>query len=275
VELPEGSLEEVTLVGKARAKGLDRATYELQTNLWCNGFGQKSPDRIMVPEPFGVVPAYRMWLQRRVGGVPATEFIHSPESTFLAQRIAEAAHKVHVKNIPARRSHSIHDELDILHERLNHLARDRPEWKERLGRILSICELIAGRIVETERCGIHRDFYADHVVVDGENLYLVDFDLYCQGDPSLDIGNFIGSITERCLRVSGDPDAGSKFQRAMELRFLELAGENSRQNVDAYALLTLVRHVHINSLFPKRRPVVADLLDLCESRLKHSVRGMG
>jgi hypothetical protein len=27
------------------------------------------------------------------------------------------------------------------------------------------------------RCGIHRDFYADQVIVDGSRLYLLDFDL--------------------------------------------------------------------------------------------------
>jgi hypothetical protein len=30
--------------------------------------------------------------------------------------------------------------------------------------------------------GIHRDFYADHVIVDGSELYLLDFDLYGYGE---------------------------------------------------------------------------------------------
>src|SRR2546426_9353652 len=38
------------------------------------------------------------------------------------------------------------------------------------------------------------------VIVNGERLFLLDFDLYCEGDPALDIGNFLGHITEQSLR---------------------------------------------------------------------------
>jgi thiamine kinase-like enzyme len=54
---------------------------------------------------------------------------------------------------------------------------------------------------------IHRDFYPDQILVDRDRLWLVDLDLCCQGDPALDIGNFIAHITEQSLRQTGDPSA--------------------------------------------------------------------
>ncbi|NNF58385.1 MAG: phosphotransferase, partial [Rhodothermaceae bacterium] len=67
----EGPEEPVTLLGKVRAKGLDRSTFALMTSLWQSGFGSSATDRVSVPEPVGVWPEARMWLQRRVPGISA------------------------------------------------------------------------------------------------------------------------------------------------------------------------------------------------------------
>src|SRR4051812_2044564 len=52
-----------TLIGKSRAKGLDRHSYELQTALSAGIFGLESTDYISVPPTAGLVPAWNMWLQ--------------------------------------------------------------------------------------------------------------------------------------------------------------------------------------------------------------------
>ena len=74
--------------------------------------------------------------------------------------------------------------------------------------------------------GIHRDFYPDQVLIDGDHLYVIDFDLYCMGDPALDIGNFMGHIIEHSLRILGYPAALKEVENAMEERFMELSGEH-------------------------------------------------
>src|SRR5439155_8520258 len=119
---------------------------------------------------------------------------------------------------------------------------------------------------EPTTCGIHRDFYADQVIVDGERLFLLDFDLYCEGDPALDIGNFLGHITEQSLRILGDAGALADRERAMEERFVELTG-TAPAAVRAYATLTLVRHVYLSTLSPDRRLFTQSLIELCEERL--------
>jgi Phosphotransferase enzyme family len=273
VEQPGGACSPVTWVGKARAKGLDLFSCQLLGSLRGAGFGAESTDGISVPEPVGVIAEWQMWLQHKAPGVAATQLLAEPGGVALAERIAEAAHKLHRAGIAPRRRHTMADELRILHERLPALARERPHWARRLERLLDACDRLGAATAPGAFRGVHRDFYADHVLVDGPRLYLLDFDLYCEGDPGLDIGNFLGHLTEQSLRTLGGPDAMADREGALEERFVELAGAGVRAAVRAYALLTLVRHVALSTQLPERRPFTATLLEVCEQRLCRYARG--
>ena len=267
VERPDAAPEMVTLIGKVRRLRSGKSGYRLLRALWDAGFGANSADGITVAEPIGVVPEFRMWLQRKVQGQVATGLLAAPGGGALVRRIAEAAHKVHRAGVLAKRRHTMNDELRILHERLPTVARSEPQWAERIERLLDACDRLGAGTPKLEPCGIHRDFYADQVIVAGPRLCLIDFDLYCEGDPALDIGNFLGHIREQSLRSLGDPEALADLEVAMEERFVELAGEQTRPAVRAYKLLTLARHVHLSTLFPERRPFTGNLLELCEEYL--------
>src|SRR5206468_7291369 len=187
-----------------------------------------------------------------------------PEGVELAARIAEAAHKLHCANVPTDRRHGMEDELEILHEHLSLVALARPEWRTRLARILAACDDLGASVAQPRRCGIHRDFYSSQVIVDRARVWLLDFDLYCQGDPALDIGNFVGHLTEQSLRTLGDPRALADREKAMEDRFVQLSGEATRAAVQAYATLTLVRHIYLSSRLPERVQLTERLIGLCE-----------
>ena len=270
-DVAQPSSELVTLVGKARARGADHATFDLLRELRRRGFDENAVDGICVPEPIAVVPELGLWLQCKVRGVPAMEGLAGANGLAVARRLAEAAHKLHVAGVPARREHTVADELRILHERLDALAAQRPDLGgvHRLGRLLAACDRLAATIPAPppEPCGIHRDFYPDQVLVAGERLYLLDFDLYSHGDPALDIGNCIGHITEQAVRTRGDPRALADREAALEDRFVALTGEQTRPAVRAYALLTLARHVSLSAQRVDRQSFTARLLELCEERL--------
>src|SRR3972149_4862582 len=186
---PNASTEAFTLLGKARARDTDKSTYHHLESLWNTGFRSDSKDGISVPEPIGIIPEFQMWLQREVPGTLATRLLQESGGVAITGRIAEAIHKLHQAGIPSHRRHTIGDELRILHERLSIVAQMKPQWANRLERILDACDRLGLSIPEPKFRGIHRDFYSDHVIVDGLRLYLLDFDLYCEGDPGLDIGN--------------------------------------------------------------------------------------
>jgi hypothetical protein len=173
-DLQRGSArpESMTVFGKARARGTDLRTHGLVESLWQAGFRPDQEDATAVPQPFGVVPEFHMWLQRGVPGSLATHLTDRPEGAAVMRRIAEGIHALHTAGIPAVRQHSIADELRILHERLPRVAEARPTWRPRIQRVLRGCERLAERMDEPRPRGIHRDFYADQLVVDGDRLYL-------------------------------------------------------------------------------------------------------
>lgn len=264
---PGAPHELVTFVGKARARGLDQRSYETVAALWAAGLNDENADGISVPRPVGVVPEFQMWLHRKVAGVPATDLLAGPDGIALARRIAEAARKIHTSGVRATSRHTMQDELRILHEKLPLVAESHPEWGLRIQKLLAACDRVGSRVMEPTRCGIHRDYYADQVLVDGTRLHLLDFDLYCEGDPGVDIGNFLGHMQEWSLRTFNVPGALALQEEALEERFIELSGERTRQAVRAYTALTLARHVYLSTQFPDRRQFTEAIMELCEEKL--------
>ncbi len=261
------SIKESILIGKARAKGLDRRTYELQVQLWNNGFGANAVDNISVPEPVGMIPEFSMWFQRKVVGVTAAKVITGQERITIAKRIAETAHKLHSSGIRPSRKHLISDELGVLKDRLERVIKMFPHWKKRIDRVLDKCIRIASSIQDTLSCGIHRDFYPDQLIVDGEKIFLLDLDLYCAGDPALDIGNFLGHLIETGIRTKNNENAFLNIQKTISEEYLLLSGCNLARNIETYTTLTLARHIYISTLFRDRRKYTEAILSTSEKRL--------
>jgi len=262
----EEAVEALTVIGKLRVHRFGKSGFRMLTALWRAGFDGASPDGISVPEPIGVVPAFHMWLQRKAPGEPASRLL-KPGETALARRIAEAARKLHACRIPAESRHGMVDELRILSGCLEKVARAEPRWRSRCERLRKSCERLGAAVGEPTWSGIHRDFYADQILVHGDRLTILDFDLYCAGDPGLDPGNFLGHVTEQALRSTGDPGALADVEDALEDRFIDLSGEAMRASVKGYAALTLARHVYLSTLFPERRSFTKDLLTLSQDRV--------
>jgi Phosphotransferase enzyme family len=254
-----------------QAKRFKPGSYQLQKLLWDYGFQSDSPDGISVPEPIGFIPEWQMWLQQKVPSIPATEMLATPAGVSLSQRIAEAADKLHRAWIIPQRFHHLKDELAILHDRLTQVAQQFPAWQARLTRVLTLCDRLAAMIPPPCFRGIHRDFYPDQVLVDGTRLYLLDFDLFAGGDPGLDIGNFNGHLIEHGLRLMGSPTALADQQSQLTEKFMQISEGVSRQTIEAYTTLTLVRHIYLSTQFADRRSFTEAILDHCEQRLIQAI----
>ncbi len=267
VERGDRSRELVTLIGKVRARRSGNEALRQLEAFWNAGFDGESADGISVPEPIGVIASFQMWFQRKIPGLTSDSLLAGPGGAALARRVAEALHKLHCAGVPTERRHAMADELRILRACFDQVAALHPECSPRLARLLAAGAELGARAASPVTCGIHRDFYAAQVIVEGARLRLIDFDLYCLGDPGLDAGNFIGHVTEQALRERGDAAALVEVERALEDRFVELSGEAVRAAVRAYATLTLARHIFLSTRFPDRRHLTESLLALCERRL--------
>lgn len=271
----------IALLGKIRARGTDVASYQVQQALWKNGWAADSADGFAIPAPLGLVPDWHMALQRKVPGIPATQLLPTEQGISLAQRIAALAHKLHRTPVPTAKTHTLADELAILRDRLPQVAHQHPHWATRIEDVLDACDRLATPYPLTPSpthppTGIHRDFYADQILVDGPRLWLVDLDLYCLGSPTVDIGNFIAHITEQSLRKLGDVAALRDREVALRETYLRANSDQSNwgsalattaREIDLYTVLTLVRHIHISNRIPSRRFYTEALLSLSETCL--------
>jgi hypothetical protein len=176
---PDGRTDEVAAIGKMRASRPPR------TPTGCCGSCGATASRATVPMASAClscrhVPALGLWLQRRVPGTLATVLLTTTAAAPLARRIAEAAHKLHHAGVVPEKTHGPADELAIL-ERVLAVVRDaQPARRAALDHLLGGCRRLVATL-EAPATGIHRDFYADQIVVDGARLHLLDFDLYCAG----------------------------------------------------------------------------------------------
>lgn len=264
---PDGRSETLAAIGKMRAGRPPRTAYQRAKAVWTSGFDSFSADGISVPEPLGTVPALGLWLQRRVEGRLATDLLAAPEGAAVAQRIADAAVKLHRAGVPAERTHSAADELAILVRVLGDVAARRPDLSAHLRRLLDASARLAGTLDEPST-GIHRDFYADQVIVNGPRLYLLDFDLYCQGHAALDLGNFAGHLAEHAVRVPALRTPLAAAEAALEARYVAHAGEPARQPMRIYAALTLARHVYLSTTVAGRAETTAAVLAEAEARME-------
>lgn len=263
-------VEALTVLGKMRAKGLDRRTPVVMAGLSRAGFGPDSADGVSVPAVLGSVPELGLWLQQAVPGCGLGEWPTSRAGVFLAGRVAHALHKLHRTSVPTTRRHSVDDELGILAERFARLTSERPELAARLHWLQAACVELAGSLRGRPVCGIHRDFYPAQILAGGDRLWLLDFDLYCEGDPALDVGNFLAHLSEQALRTHGRAQALAESEQAFAVRYLELSGERSFAAIEAWHTLALARHVSISHQFPERRAVTELLLAWCERRLRYA-----
>lgn len=265
-EPPGDPNQSFTILGKIRANRSPVTPFNLQSTFWDAGFDAQSPDHISVPQPVGIIEAMQMWFQRKAPGATATALITPESSTDLPRRIAEAASKIHRANISIDKQHTIADELRILKECFASVSMRRPDLSNRIAKLQIQAEQAACDLGPRPTAGIHRDFYADQILFDGQRLFVLDFDLYCQGDPALDIGNFIGHLTEQSLRLHNLEDALEPAEDALREKFLEISGPAHRQAIQLYTDLTLARHIYLSSQFPDRAHLAEPLLALCERR---------
>lgn len=245
----------------------DFSGFGAQKALWEGRFAYGSKDKIMVARPFGSIPELQMWFQERIAGELSTELLAAGNASSLAEKIAIAARKLHQSGLPAMKTRTIADELSLLRDRLALVSHKKPEWSLRLERILDGCQKLAAATSPSAACTVHGDFHSDHIMIQNDRLYVLDFESCCEGDPAMDLGNFLGHLREMALRRLGDPDALTECEEIFRETYLELSGIPLRQPIRTYSTLTLAGRIYAGAESAEGDLFGKDLMDLCEKRL--------
>ena len=261
---------ERAIAAKIRVKGTDHRTLRVVSALRRRGLDGTSTWGVSVPEPLGVIEAWRMTLQAWSPGVSATVQLErdaAPGRRMVARRLADALLALHASRVPAERNHGMADELEVLSTALHRVAGESPSWRERLERVDLACRALAARCAANPATGVHRDFYPDQALVHGPHVTLLDLDLYAIGDPAVDVGNVNAHLVEVALRRWADPSALDDAVAALTDRYLRSARGVAASTIDAYTTLSLARHVAISRRIPARRHLTERVLACVEERL--------
>ncbi|MBN6065645.1 aminoglycoside phosphotransferase family protein [Aggregatibacter actinomycetemcomitans] len=263
---------EKNVIGKYRAKGLDKRALNVQQALWNTGFNDHA--KVGVAEPLGALPAQHTWLQRKINGQSVGEqlFKGNERLAFLGESVAHALgtlHHSHVAQKLALPVWGIQQELDILRNRLTQAQTLLPHLSPRIANVLAGCERLATTLTETRLVSVHRDFYQDQIMErygQPGNMVLLDLDLLCLGDAALDAGNYLAHIQEFALRQYGDNHALQQHQNAFLTTFLTYE-TTAKENIAVYTTLSLARHIYLSTQFTDRKHTTEPLLAICEMLL--------
>lgn len=287
---------DLELLGKWGARGLDQHGFGIQQALARRQAAaslpatlppSRGPGRFEIAPALAAVPTLALWLQQRLAGEPSTAFFRPGEATGLAIQVAEALADFHARPVATAKHWSAADELAMLAGRLDQAAAQRRDLGDRIRAVLGACKRLAADLpMETRTAaggaaegaagamtrtaattGIHRDFHPGQILVDGERLVLVDFDLYARGDPGLDVGNFVAHLIELAIRHHGSPAALAPQAEALVDRYLALNRKVTAAGIEAWTTLGLARHIQLSLAFSDRRATTGAVLQTCEHRL--------
>lgn len=268
-EFREGSQgEQRILLGKVHAKkNRHDQSFQLQKALWDNGFDEQSDDGISVAKPVAIIPQWKMWLQQYVPGMSGWEAMKQPASSSTLKLLAEAARKLHQSNLIVQRTHTPDDEVAILEERLHQVTRAKPRLAERVEKLLEGCKALATTVDSSATATIHRDFYPDQVLFHRDRIYLLDLDLFCHGNPCLDIGNYCAHLLEMGIRRLRERKLLDTAARQFKQTYAQCDQTVSQAEIEVFTTLSLARHISISTQFNDRAFATEQILRSCEKRL--------
>jgi len=218
---------------------------------------------IAVPEPVAYVPELKLAVQRAVAGEPVTSLLMAGNGG-IAVRIADAISRLHRSGIDLGRRHDLTRELSPLEGRVADLATVSTEVHELGRRVLDQVRAQVPGNVPWRWCPVHRDFYHDQVLIDGERLAILDLDDAAMSEPAVDVANFAAHL--RLLRIQQPASSASVdvVRKSFVARVMTLDPDLDQRLVTCLEAATLLRLAGIHGPRRDGERIAASLL--AESR---------
>ncbi|WP_299773469.1 phosphotransferase [uncultured Tateyamaria sp.] len=253
-DMPDGNV----LLGKVRAKGIDLYAPRIQAKL--RSAGLDGSDGVGVPPVAGTADSLALWLQQVVPGRSLGDMLDDPNCDCLdAMRgTGRALARLHLTPAQTERRWTHADELAVLEKALSETG-----YKD----ILSLAKARLARLPPAPDVGLHRDFYFDQVLVGPDTVWLVDLDLYAQGDAAIDLGNFLAHLDELALRRGNDAGHFDALEDAFLSGYRLSAPLPDPHLIGSFRWISLARHIAIATRFPERRHTISAIGALCRKKL--------
>lgn len=190
--------------------------------------------RLAVPVVMRFDHATRVMIQREAPGRPLLPVLQGRGRERGLAAAADALAALHGCRTRLGPVTAMADHIaDLIHPHPRVVARALPDEGPRIRAVLTA--LLAHTEAPAAVTPIHRDAHARQMLLDGRQLWLVDWDLAAMGDPALDVANFAvylrthldggeaaaGRFLERYLRH--DPSVARRLAVHEALTYLRLA----------------------------------------------------
>lgn len=168
--------------------------------------GTGAPSLLTVPQLLFYDPREHLIAQQPAEGVLFTELLKMRDRMKYFREAGKALGLLHGLRIPFGETRSIQDHLhELIHPHPLTLADRIPEQGPLIASLLKgMVEREKQWAREIEIAPLHRDFHLRQLFYGNGRVWVIDWDLFAQGDPALDVGNFLvylkTHLTEECNR---------------------------------------------------------------------------
>lgn len=191
--------EHTTLFAKVYAAGATAVATTLAELHRCG----RDSGAFSVAAPLAVVPELGLVVQAAAAGQSLGHRLFSPGSSPRARRAAAGAAGRALAGLqgcagPVGPVRSLADDVDELRQQARVIGRVDTELARRVNGVLD--ELDRRSTADAAPMPAHGSFRADHIVLDGTEVQLIDLDGYGWAEPSRDAGNLLAYLRWRALR---------------------------------------------------------------------------
>ncbi len=173
-------------------------TYHALQALWRTADGGGKP--FTVGRPIAYVSDLHALFQEEVPGTPLTEILLQDRNPTLAMgRVARALAALHLDQVATTRHHPAQDQVTALKR-----AEKLIQWAcpHLSAEVEAIVGTVAAGLEGAPQAPTHCDLKADHILLNGDSLGLLDLDSFARADPLLDAAALMAHLFSMTLRFS-------------------------------------------------------------------------
>ena len=212
-----------------------RRAYQAQSDLHrrLNAVGQ----HLTVAKPIVYDEALRTLVTAAIPGTSLSKIVRRDKDSIGAVRSAARAiaefHRLDV-DAPPR---PIEEELARLHEARQFLATARPDLAEAVS---AMVESVATGLAGASSALIHGDLKPDHILIGGDRVALIDFDLLGRGDPIVDVAHLVAFLGKPQERSRSRREETADTAQAFVDEYFDHAPDDWRARLPLYHVMTSI-----------------------------------
>jgi tRNA A-37 threonylcarbamoyl transferase component Bud32 len=232
-----GALQPFNLIGKVFVEGQGDPVYRKMESLWDAGFARNPADAVSMPRAHTFVSDLQLLVQEEVPGRSVKDALRLEASPRTVRQVAQGLIKLHGCDFVPPRRFRMREHLDRLALRFPILERACPDLMADIDDIVRSAAEMESRHGEEIFTVTHGDLHLGQVWVEGEQVFLIDFDALADGDPAADLGSLLVSMKAKTKKM----DTGAALVDALLDEYFQHMDSSIADRVPVYEAITHLR----------------------------------